>query len=335
MTAQAVALDHATTRRPREFLWVAGAGIVALLLTVWSMTVGTAHVSFSDVLLLRANAEDMQILTVSRIPRTLAIILSGSSMAVAGLVMQMLVQNRYVEPSTTGVTESAGLGVLLATLLLPGSSIFSKMLFSVVFALLGTFLLLILIRSIPHRDLIVVPLLGIVLSGVIGAGATFLAWEYQLQGTLQAWVTGDFSGILKGRYELLWIVGGAALITYFFADMFTVAGLGENLAKNLGLDHRRITVIGLTIVAVVAGVTTVVSGALPFLGLVVPNVVSLIMGDYMRRSLPLVAIGGAIFVLIGDILGRTLIAPAEIPVGVVMGVIGAAAFLVILLRTVK
>lgn len=335
MTAQAVALDHATTRRPHAFLWVAGSGIVALILTVWSITVGTAHVSFLDVLLFRANAEDIQILTVSRIPRTLAIILSGSSMAVAGLVMQMLVQNRYVEPSTTGVTESAGLGVLLATLLLPGSSLFIKMLFSVVFALLGTFLLLLLIRSIPHRDLIIVPLLGIVLSGVIGAGATFLAWEYQLQGTLQAWVTGDFSGILKGRYELLWIVGGAALITYFFADMFTVAGLGENLAKNLGLDHRRITLIGLTIVAIVAGITTVVSGALPFLGLVIPNVVSLIMGDYMRRSLPLVAIGGAVFVLIGDILGRTLIAPAEIPVGVVMGVIGAAAFLVILLRTVK
>lgn len=334
MTATVSALEK-TTRRPGTVAWVAGGLVVAILLAIWSITTGTAHVSFTDVLLLRANPDDMQILTISRVPRTLAIILSGSSMAVAGLVMQMLVQNRYVEPSTTGVTESAGLGVLLATLLIPGSPLYIKMIFSVIFALLGTFLLLILIRSIPHRDLIIVPLLGIVLSGVIGAGATFLAWEYQLQGTLQAWVTGDFSGILKGRYELLWIVGGAAALTYFFADMFTVAGLGENLAKNLGLDHRRITLIGLTIVAIVAGVTTVVSGALPFLGLVVPNLVSLIMGDYMRRSLPLVALGGAIFVLIADIIGRTLIAPAEIPVGVVMGVIGAAVFLVFLMRTVK
>ncbi|MDO5701687.1 MAG: iron chelate uptake ABC transporter family permease subunit [Bowdeniella nasicola] len=327
--------ERTPTRGPRIALWFAGGVLLVFVLSLWSIVVGTAEMSVRDILTLRADVEDLQILTISRIPRTLAVILSGASMAVAGLVMQMLVQNRYVEPSTTGVTESAGVGILIATIFLPAVPLWGKMVVAVLFALAGTMLLLALIRAIPHRDLIIVPLLGIVLSGVIGAAATFLAWTFQLQSTLVAWLTGDFSGILKGRYELLWIVAFAAILAYLYADMFTVAGLGENLATNLGLDHRRITMIGLTIVAVVAGVTTVVAGALPFLGLVVPNIVSLIVGDYMRRSLPLVALGGAIFVLLADIVGRSLIAPAEIPVGVVMGISGSIIFLFLLIRMVR
>lgn len=326
-------VQHTPTRSTTK--WAVGGGVLVLVLALWSTLTGTAHMNLWEVITGQADFDQLQILFVSRIPRTLAIILSGSSMAVAGLVMQMLVQNRYVEPSTTGVTESAGVGILLITVFVPEAPLVLKMAFAIVFALFGTLLLIFLVRSIRHRDIIIVPLLGIVLSGIIGAAALFLAWEFTLQGTLEAWRIGDFSGVLRGRYELLWVVAIAAVLAYLYADMFTVAGLGENVSRSLGLDHRRITMIGLVIVAIVAGVTTVVSGMLPFLGLVVPNVVSLLVGDYMRRSLPLVAFGGAAFVLASDIIGRSIIPPAEIPVGVVMGVIGAGIFLVFLLRTMK
>ncbi len=327
--------ERKPARGPRLAPWLVGGILTVAFLAAWSVTVGTGTMSLLDVLLGRADADQLQILTVSRIPRTAAIILTGAAMATAGLVMQLLVQNKFVEPSTTGVTESAALGVLVVTLVAPAASLPVKMAVAVLFALAGTMLLMALIRSVPRRDIIVVPLLGIVLSGVIGAAAMFLAWEFQLQGTLQAWMLGDFSGVLKGRYELLWIVAGATLLAYLYGDMFTVAGLGEDLSANLGLNHKKVTIIGLVIVAIVAGVTTVVAGALPFLGLVVPNMVSLVMGDYLRRSLPLVALGGAAFVLFADIMARTLIAPAEIPVGVVMGVLGAGIFLIFLIRTMK
>lgn len=321
-----------TSVATRRQLWL-GASLVALIVLIsLSVLTGTAEMSLTQILTGRADADQLRVLTASRLPRTLAILLSGASVAVAGLVMQMIVQNRYVEPSTTGVTESAGLGILIVTITLPTAPIAVKMGFSVGFALAGTALLLALIRSLPHRDLIMVPLLGIVLSGVIGAGTSFLAWGYQLQGTLQAWVTGDFSGVVKGRYELLWIVAAVALLAYIYADRFTVVGLGENLATNLGVNHRNMTALGLVVVAVVSGITTVVAGALPFLGLVVPNLVSMIVGDYLRRSLPLVALGGAVFVLAADLIGRTIISPAEVPVGVVMGIVGAAIFLYLLLR---
>ncbi len=338
----ALALENGPKAQIKTGHWTAGQKLVLLLalallliLVVASIMVGAGRFSLIDLLLGRGTARDWQLLMVSRIPRTAAIVLSGASMATAGLVMQMLVQNRFVEPSTTGVTESAGLGILLITIFWPGAPIFLKMCFAVLFALVGTFLLIALIRAIPKRDLIIVPLLGMVLAGVIGAASTFLAWEFQLQGTLAAWTLGDFSGILRGRYELLYIVAAAAVVTYFFADRFTVAGLGEELSRNLGLDRNRITWIGLVIVAVVAGITTVVAGSLPFLGLVVPNLVSLFLGDYMRRALPFVAIGGAVFVLMADLVSRLAIAPAELPVGVVMGVTGAAVFLIVIWRALK
>ncbi|VEI13447.1 Iron-uptake system permease protein FeuB [Trueperella bialowiezensis] len=322
-------------RRGKFALLLAVSAITVVVLAGISTAIGGADMNLMDILLGRGSAEDMQVLRASRIPRTLAVVLSGAAMAVAGLVMQLLVRNRFVEPSTTGVTESAGLGILVATIFMPAMSLPIKMLVAVLFALAGTFALTAIVRSLPHRDIIVVPLIGLILSGVIGAGATFLAWEFSLQGTLNAWMTGDFSGIIRGRYELLWIVAAVAALAYIYADRFTVAGLGEDLARNLGLNFRAVQAFGLTIVAVVTGITTVVAGPLPFLGLVVPNLVSMVQGDYIRRSLPLVALVGAAFVLLADIIGRSLIYPAEIPVGVVMGIIGAGIFLVILVRRVK
>lgn len=315
--------------------WLVGLIIAVIALACVSIVVGTAKIDYLAIFTGNATRLEQLYFFESRIPRTLALVLSGAAMSVAGLIMQMLVQNRFVEPSTTGVTEAASLGILIATLWLPASSITFKMLFAVAFALMGTMVLMALIRAIPHRDLIMVPLLGIVFSGVVGAFASFIAWRYEIQGTLAAWQLGDFSGVIQGRFELLYVVGIAAVVSFLFADRFTVIGLGEDLSKNLGLNHRNVTLIGLIIVAIVSGITTVVAGSLPFLGLVVPNLISLICGDYLRKSIPLVALAGASFVLAADILARLLIMPAEIPVGTVMGVVGAAIFLTFLMKVVK
>ncbi|MBD3690020.1 iron chelate uptake ABC transporter family permease subunit [Winkia sp. C62] len=315
----------------RDVVALALACIAVFILFTWSLATGTASLSLIDLVRGTADADQIRTFALSRLPRTLAVVLAGASMAMAGLIMQMLVRNRYVEPSTTGVTESASLGILVVTIVAPQASVVAKMSVAIVAALAGTLLLLALIRALPHRDLIVVPLIGILLTGIIGAGVSALAWKFQLQGTVAAWSTGDFSGIIKGRYELLWIVAITGIIAYLLADAFTVLALGDGLAANLGLRLGQVRAAGLAIVAVVAGVTTVVAGALPFLGLVVPNVVSLLVGDYLRRCLPFVAVGGAGFVLIADILARTIVAPAEIPVGTVMGVLGGAVFVIFLL----
>ncbi|MGP4750001.1 ABC transporter permease [Agrobacterium pusense] len=306
--------------------------LLALVLAITSLFVGVSNVSLATLFAPDTSADALRVLLVSRIPRTLALILAGSSMAIAGLIMQMLVRNRFVEPSTAGTTESAGLGLLAVTLLAPDTPIFGKMLVAAAFALAGTALFLRILRQVPLRDVLLVPLIGIMLGGVISAVTTFFAYRFDLLQSLGAWMTGDFSGVLRGRYELLWIGFLFAIAAYLAADRFTVAGMGRDFTTNLGLNYRRVMALGLTIVSLVSAVVVVTVGMIPFLGLIVPNVVSLMIGDNMRRSVPWVATLGAVFMLSCDIIGRTVRAPYEIPIGTVVGVIGSALFLYLLLR---
>jgi len=183
---------------------------------------------------------------------------------------------------------------------------------------------------VPLRTPFIVPLIGLILGGVIHAMTTFVAFRFDLLQSLHAWTTGDFSGVLRGRYELLWIGFALACAAYAAADRYTVAGMGREFASNLGLNHARLTLVGLLIVSAISAVVVVTAGAIPFLGLIVPNAVSLILGDNMRRSIPWVAALGGIFVLACDIIGRLVIHPYEIPIGTVVGVLGSILFLCLL-----
>ncbi|MDV3249770.1 ABC transporter permease [Devosia sp. BK] len=307
--------------------------VATLALALISLFVGVSDVSLGALFSTSPEDRPMQVLLISRLPRTLAIILSGSAMAVAGLVMQMIVRNRFVEPSTAGTSESASLGFLLATLLVPGWPLMGKMLISAGFALAGTALFLRILRAVPLREVMLVPLVGIMLGGIIGAVTSFIAYRFELLPSLLAWNMGDFSGVLRGRYELLWVGLGCAVLAYVAADRFTVAGMGRDFTTNLGLNYQRVMVLGLIIVSLVSAAVLVTAGSIPFLGLIVPNLVSLMVGDNMRRTVPWVAITGAAFVLACDILGRVIRYPYEIPISVVVGVIGSAVFLYLLLRT--
>ena len=262
----------------------------------------------------------------------LALVLSGASMAIAGLLTQIVIRNRFVEPGNTGTMESAGLGLLVMTLVAPGAPVIVKMGVGALFALAGTGLFLAILRRVPLRDPMLVPLIGILLSGVIYAGSAFLAYRFDVLQGLLAWTQGDLSGVLRGRYELLWLGAVVAGLAWFAADRFTVAGLGRDIASSLGLAHGRVVALGLTVVALVTAVVVVSVGRIPFLGLIVPNIVSLALGDNMRRAVPWVAVSGAGLVLACDILGRVIRAPYEIPVGTVMGLIGSAIFLVLIVR---
>lgn len=311
-----------------------GAGVLvlgcALLggLAAASLVVGVADISVAGVL---AGGPERDVLLVSRLPRTLALVLAGAGLAVAGLIMQLLTRNVFVEPSTAGTLDFASLGLLACALLWPDAPVWTRMTLATLAALAGTGLFLRMLRAVPVRDVLLVPLLGLMLGGVVGAFTTFVAYRTDLLQSLGAWTTGDFSAVLAGRFELLWVAGVLVLVAGFVADRFTVAGMGESFTTNLGLDYRRTMALGLTVVAVVSATVVVTVGALPFLGLVVPNIVRAIVGDNARRAVPLVALLGAGMVMGCDLIARLVIHPFEMPIGTVMGVLGALAFLAILL----
>lgn len=297
-----------------------GAVTALLLCTIASLFIGVMDMHPGELL---SDSDSSWLLLVSRLPRTLAVLLTGVSLAIAGQVMQVLVRNRFVEPSTAGSGQSAVLGIVLVSLLFPDTSVAAKMLFASLAALLGTLLFLVMIQRLPAQETSLVPLVGIVYGGVIGAIATWLAWQAELLQLLDIWMTGEFSGMIRGRNDLLWIAGLLALFTYVVADRFTIASLGQDAARNLGLNYRLVVAMGLLIISVVTAVTVVTVGIIPFIGLVVPNIASRLRGDNLRHALPLVAWLGAMLTLLSDMLGRLVIAPYEIPAGTVFGVTGA------------
>ena len=278
---------------------------------------------------------DMDVLLHSRVPRTLALLLAGASLAVSGQIMQLLTRNIFVEPSTAGTMEFATAGILASALFWPSAPLMVKMVFGAVAALIGTGVFLRILSRIPLRDMLVTPLVGMMLGGVVSAGVTFVAYRTDLVQSLSSWTTGDFSAVLAGRYELLWVAGALTVVAGLLADRFTVAGLGETFTTNLGLDHRRTVMVGMSVVAVVSATVVVTVGALPFLGLVVPNLVRSTIGDNCRRAVPWTALLGAGFVVACDLVSRLVIFPFEVPIGTVMGVIGAAAFLMVLLKRAR
>lgn len=310
--------------------------ILALLLIFFlaavSLFVGVSAVSPWSILDGTADQRQVMILLASRVPRTAALVLAGSGMAIAGTILQMLARNRFVEPSTTGTVESAGLGMLVVLLFAPEMPVMAKMLVAAVFALAGTGLFLAVLRAIPLRSVLMVPLIGIMLGGMISAVTTFFAYRFDLLQSMGAWANGDFSAVLRGRYETLWVAFALTIAAYVVADRFTVAGMGEEFSTNLGLDYRRVMAIGLFIVSTVTASVVVTAGVVPFLGLIVPNIVSMAMGDNLRKSLPWIGLCGAGLILACDIVGRTINAPFEIPVGTVLGVIGSLFFLYLLLK---
>ncbi|SLN32372.1 Hemin transport system permease protein HmuU [Roseivivax jejudonensis] len=295
----------------------AGAGLIVL--SVASLFVGVGQLS--------ADVEGLWLLAVSRAPRTAAALLTGAGLAVAGVIMQMLARNRFVEPSTAGTGQAAALGLVAITLIAPGAPLWLKMTGATVAALVGTAVFLALVRRLPPEAPLLVPLTGIVYGGILGAATTFLAFERDLLQFIGVWMNGEFSGVMLGRYEFLWVSGLLTALAFAYAHRFTIAGMGEEASTGLGLDYRRILALGLAIVSVVTAVTVVTVGLVPFVGLVVPNIVSRLRGDNLASTLPTVALLGAGLVLACDILGRVLRYPYEVPVGTILGVLGAAIFL--------
>lgn len=273
-----------------------------------------------------------EMFAITRIPRTIALVLSGAVMAMCGLVMQMITQNRFVEPSTTGTTEWAGLGLLVVFIVAPHASLLTMMVVAVAFSFIGTLIFFAFLQRVALKSSLIVPIIGLMLAAVVGAASSYLALQTNTLQTLTIWFQGSFTSAIKGQYEPLWAVLAVVVVVFIAADRFTAAGLGQDFATNIGLNYRLVVLLGTGLIALATGIVTVVVGRLPFLGLVVPNVISLWRGDHLRANLPWVALAGIWLVTVCDIIARLVIMPFEIPVSIILACVGAVVFIYLLLR---
>ena len=309
-------------------LWMLVAATIVL--SFLSLFIGAIDIKPSD--LLNWESDKMQIFLMSRVPRLMAIILAGAGMGISGLIMQSLSRNKFVSPTTSGTLDAAKLGIVVSMIFFTSAGYMEKIIFSFTFALIGMMIFMRLLESIKFKDVIFVPLIGIMYGNIIGAISTFLAYEADVLQSVDTFFLGSFTLVVSGRYELLYVAVPAIFLAYLYANKFTVAGMGEDFAKNLGLSYRTVLNLGLVLVAIISTTVVLTVGIIPFLGLIVPNLVSLYMGDNLRKTIPHTIFLGAAFLLMCDILSRLIVYPFEIPVNTTVAVIGSAIFLVMLFR---
>ena len=301
-----------------------------IILSLLSLFVGVSRITPLE--LLDFQSEETEIFLISRVSRLIAILLAGAGMSIAGLIMQQLSRNKFVSPTTAGTLDATRLGILVSMLFFANASTIEKMLIAFMFALAGTFLFMQILDRIKFKDAIFIPLVGMMLGNILSSISTFFAYKADVIQNMSAWLQGDFSMVMKGRYELLYISIPILVIAYLFANRFTVAGMGEDFSKNLGLAYKRVVNIGLILVALITATVVLTVGMIPFLGLIIPNIISIFKGDHLQKTLPHTALLGANFLLVTDILGRVLIYPYEISISLMVGVIGSGIFLYLLFR---
>ncbi|MGL5357171.1 MAG: ABC transporter permease [Cetobacterium sp.] len=300
------------------------------LLGIVSIFLGVAKVNLSDILIEGTNSNN--IIFLSRVPRTISIVVAGFGMSICGLIMQQLTMNKFVSPTTAGTADSSKLGILVALLFFPRESTIFKMLIGTAFALGGTFLFLGIVRKIKIKDNALVPLIGMMISGVLSSLTMFFAYKGDYIQSVNSWMFGDFSGVLKGNYELLYITVPLVLTAFFYSKQFTISGMGEEFAVNLGINYKMIVNIGLALVSVISSLVMITIGGIPFLGLIIPNIISMFFGDNLSKNLYITGALGSAFLLLCDILGRVAIYPHEIPIGMITGVVGSGVFLMMIFR---
>ena len=297
--------------------------IMLIILSLVSIFLGAKSINILDVL--QGNSDALHLMAVSRFPRLISILVAGSAMSICGLIMQQISQNKFVSPTTGATIDSAQLGIVIAMVLIPGATVMQKAIIAFVFSLVGTLMFMTFLRNLKVKNIVFVPLVGIMFGNIIGSITTYIGYEFDIMQNVGSWMQGNFSMILKGNYELLYLAIPLMVLAFVYAHKFTVAGMGEDFATNLGLDYKKIVNLGLIIVSIVTVCVVITAGQIPY-------IVSLYKGDNVHENIWDIALFGAIFVLICDIVARIMIYPYELSVGLTVGVIGSAIFLYLILR---
>ena len=304
--------------------------ILTIIMSAVSIFIGAYDVTLEGIM--NDGTHQLMLMFSSRIPRLLAILCTGIGMSVAGLIMQNLCMNKFVSPTTGATISSAQLGIIIALLLMPTATIATRTVFAFITAIFGTCVFVAFVQRIKFKDLIMVPLIGIMFNSVIGGVVSYLAYENDLNQVLSNMLVGDFSLVLAGRYEIVFLILPLVVIAFIYANHFNIVGMGEDFSTNLGVNYKLIMFGGLVIAAVITASIVVTIGTVSYIGLIVPNIVAMFKGDKMQKNLVDVALFGALFVLVCDVIGRIVNPPFELPIELVSGIIGSALFIVLLFK---
>ena len=324
---------------------------VALFFTMaLCICVGSVRISFSDTVTAVWNAvwglpipENIakNIILNVRLPRVLCVTLAGAALSICGAAMQGLLRNPLADGSTMGVSSGAALGAIIAIatgFTLPGISFGGSMVMAMAFAF-GSLILILSLAYTLDRSLSTgsIILIGVIftmfISAIISLVITFASDHTR---SLSFWTMGSFSGVnydhVKVRGAALLLCGG--ILIRYRPELYAFA-IGEDNARHIGVNVKRVKLIILITVSVLIGVCVSIAGTVSFVGLIMPHIARMLVGPNHKRLLPGALFSGAIFLLLADLTARTLLSPIELPIGVVTSIVGAVSFVIIFYRTRK
>lgn len=305
-------------------------GSILLIISIWSLFVGAMDIDW-NTLLFGGEGMEWKIFLFARIPRLLAILCTGVGMSVAGLIMQQLCMNKFVSPSTGATIQSAQFGILLSLVFIPTIGLWGRVLLAFAMSVLGTWIFVWFVQRIQFKNTVLVPLIGIMFGNVLGGITSFIAYKYEVTQQLSTYFVGSFSLIIKGNYELVWLAVPLVVLAFIFANYFNIVGMGKDFSQNLGVNYKRILFLGLTIAAMITASVVTVVGQISYIGLIIPNIVAMFRGDKIKGTLVDTALLGALFVLICDMIARSVIMPYELPIELIVGIIGSGMFIAMLI----
>jgi len=311
---------------------VLGALALILLLGIFS-TVGTVDLKLNEIISALVNNDNKMVTTIvykMRLPRNILAALVGANLAVAGILLQSVMKNPLADPGITGVSTGASVAAIIILLLLPQ---FTPILPLVAF--IGGAFACILVFIMAYKNGIKparIVLAGVAVNSILGGVISFLSTMYsdRIQSAM-LWLNGSLATKTWSHVEMLFaysIIG--LIISLFLIRSANILQLGDDAAKNLGLNVNLTRIVICSVAVFLAGISTAVVGVISFVGLIVPHIARMIMGSDHKYTIPFSIVLGGIVLLVADTLGRTIGGAIEIPVGVIMSIFGGPFFLYLL-----
>ena len=309
-------------------------GTTLLILSLISLFVGVIDIDW-NMLMSGGDGMELKIFLLSRIPRLLAVLCTGVGMSVAGLIMQQLCMNKFVSPSTGATIQSAQFGILLSLVFIPSIGLWGRVLLAFAMSVLGTWIFVWFVQKIQFKNTVLVPLIGIMFGNVLGGTTSFIAHKFEVTQQLSTYFVGSFALIIKGNYELVWLAVPLVILAFIFANYFNIVGMGKDFSQNLGVNYKLVLFFGLTIASMITASVVTIVGQISYIGLMIPNIVTMFKGDKIKGTLVDTALLGALFVLICDMIARSIIMPYELPIELIVGISGSVMFIAMLIYKLK
>lgn len=318
-------------RRP----WLLGLLLLIglLLLASYSLTVGARHIPLPTIWKALVNYDPSQVdellVQTLRVPRLLLAVACGISFGVAGALMQGITNNPMASPSIMGVNSGAALGLAVAMIFLPDSSLNVAVLFAFGGAALATVIIMALAnRNGSRMSPVFLALAGTAVSAVLLAITQALVVFFDVAQDLSYWTAGGISGVRMPQVLLLWpwtLVG--IIMAIGLSKSVTLLSFGEEMAIGLGGHMGRIRFLAGLAVLILCGSAVAIAGPIGFVGLVTPHMARQLVGIDYRKVIPITALLGAILLVGADLVARSVAAPFEIPLGAIKALIGVPFFL--------